>query len=84
MTKRAHIESQRILPMGETGLQSIHNLLAGHHVTKVNECFIDAFTASAIVLIYNALNDTNKTKLLTLPVVKVADICFSVINKRAA
>jgi hypothetical protein len=38
--------------------------------------FVDLFTASAIVAVYNALNETNKTKFSVLPIEKMSRVAF--------
>jgi hypothetical protein len=50
--------------------------------TKVNEVLIDIFTASTIVQVFDAVNDRNRQKLLSLPVARVAGVCFAVTSGR--
>ena len=38
--------------------------------------YLDGFTASAIVKVYEAVNDTNREKLSRLPIATLASICF--------
>lgn len=55
MTKRQHIEAQRLKTIGVAGIEACRRI-ATEGPTKINEVFVDAFTASAIVAVYDALN----------------------------
>jgi len=47
---------------------------------EVEGVMVDLFTASAIVSVLDAINDTNKEKLLALPVDRMADIAFKMMK----
>jgi len=47
---------------------------------KVEGMMVDLFTASAIVSVLDAINETNKEKLLALPVDRMADIAFKMMK----
>jgi len=49
---------------------------------RVDGVFVDLFSASVAVQVYDALNETNKAKLAKLPVRKLIHICFQVVNKK--
>ena len=38
--------------------------------------YLDLFTASAIMAVYNAVNDENKVKAARIPITKLADFAF--------
>jgi len=84
MSKQQYREAKRVSPIGESGMNICRSIVREHQAAKINEVLVDAYSASAIVQIYDAVNDANKAKLLTLPVARVADICFAMINKAAA
>jgi hypothetical protein len=42
---------------------------------------LDSFSASAIVQVYDALNETNKAKFAALPIHKMARIAFKFVVK---
>jgi len=48
---------------------------------KINGMLVDIFTASAIVRLYDAVNQTNKEKLLKLPLEKMARFAMSILSK---
>ena len=82
MSKQTFRESQRVKPITHDGIVKCRDILKNGY-SKVNEVMVDAFTAGAITSVYDALSDANKEKLVALPVARVADICFKLINKAA-
>jgi hypothetical protein len=38
--------------------------------------YLDTFTASAIMAVYNAISDENKAKIHRIPITKLADFAF--------
>ena len=42
--------------------------------------YMDVFTASAIVAVYNALNEKNKAKYSTLPLPKLINVTWKLIK----
>ena len=38
--------------------------------------YLDLFTASAIMAVYNAINEENKAKIHRIPITKLADFAF--------
>lgn len=47
-----------------------------HGMAKIDGVTVDSFSASAIVQVYDAINEANKVKFLALPVHKMAQIAF--------
>lgn len=45
---------------------------------------LDAFSASAMVQVHDALNTVNQAKLLGLPLIAAQNVVFKVLNKRRA
>lgn len=84
MTKQAHIRKTRVQPLGLEGIEKLRKIVEEKKAAKVNEVFVDLFSASGIVQVYDAINEQNREKLLKLPLAHVADICFRVINKNSA
>lgn len=85
MTKRAWIEARRLEPIGAAGVEHCKAIVAGavggYKGMKVNEVFVDSFTASAIVAVHRGLNAANKARLESMPVVRAADLCFKLIAR---
>lgn len=79
MTKRQHIEAQRIKPLGAEGLAKVREI-ARTGYAKVNEVLVDSYSASAIVAVHDKLNPENQAKLLAMPVAKVASVAFKLLK----
>ena len=47
---------------------------------KVEGTMVDLFSASAIVSVLDALNETNKEKFMKLPVVMISEIAFRMMK----
>lgn len=76
MSKQDYREAQRIKPIGQAGIDACRKIVAEKQAAKVNEVMVDLFSASAIVQVYDAINEANRAKLVSFPVAKVADISF--------
>lgn len=68
----------------EKKLEVLRSIVAHRQNAKVAGIRVDLFSASAIVQVYDVLNDTNKARFLALPVPKMADVAFKIINQRSA
>jgi hypothetical protein len=79
MSKQDYRESQRLKPIGVEGIEACREVLRTRSYRKVNEVMVDLFTASAIVGVFDKLNDKNKDKLVSFPMGKVANIVFKLI-----
>lgn len=81
MTKRDYIRKQRTSPLGLEGVQSMRDIVEEHGARKVNEVFVDAFSASAFVQVYDALNDKNQTSLRSLCPGMAMEMVWKVIKR---
>lgn len=82
MTRREHIEAVRASPLNEEGLAEMRRIVASRTAAKINECFIDMWSASAVVKVYDAVNEKNKARLLALPVGRVCEIAMQVLSNQ--
>jgi hypothetical protein len=82
MTKQTHRLTARNLPVGEEGIERIRRIVEEKTYAKVNEVMVDVFSATAIIKVYDLVNDTNKERLRKQTVTRLADICLSFINSR--
>ena len=48
---------------------------------RTNRVLVDSFTASAVVQVYDALNETNKAKFATLDLLRMVDVTWKVIGR---
>lgn len=79
MTKREYQSAVASRPMGADGLAKIRAIVKDHQFGKVNETACDAFTAGAIIAVYDALKPENQAKLLTFPVWRVQSVCLKLL-----
>jgi len=83
MTKKAYIRSQRLRPIGKEGIEQCRRILLKEGAAKINEVFVDSFSASVILAIYDKLSGKNKAKLESMPVARACDICYTLYGKHA-
>ena len=62
-------------------IDAIREIVTSKTFAKVDGCMIDLFSASAIVKVYDAINDSNKAKFASAPAPAMADIAFKLLNK---
>lgn len=69
----------------KTKLEIIQEILSEHQAQKVKcggrKVLIDAFTASAIMAVYNAISEQNKIKFMNLSWTKISQFACKTINK---
>ena len=80
MSKSDYREAKRLAPIGKDGIERCRKIVAERQYAKVNEVMIDGYSASAIVQVYDAVNEANRIKLEGLPVHRVVSICFQLIK----
>ena len=56
-------------------------ILTSHQATRIDGLFVDAFTASVVTQVYDAVNAENRKKLDAMKVGQVVDACFRVLRK---
>jgi hypothetical protein len=59
-------------------IDTLRLAIANGQQVKYQKVSVDLFSASAIVQVYDALNDANKAKYASLPIRKMADIAFKI------
>ena len=62
-------------------IQVFRDVLDSNSYKEYDGTIIDLFTASVVVQIYDALNDENKEKLLSLSIQDICVFCFKLANK---
>jgi hypothetical protein len=62
-------------------LATLRRIVAEHHALRLGpEGTVDAFTASAILSVYNRLSSANQAKYLAMPVRRMADVAFQLVR----
>ena len=65
---------------GDEIIAACRSIIANSQYAKINGHMVDTFTASAIIKIYDAVNETNQEKLKALPVARMAQIAFKMLG----
>ena len=61
-------------------LAAIRRIVEEHQYAKVDGVMVDGFSASAIVAVHDALNETNRAVFLALPIEKMARVAFRLVE----
>lgn len=64
-----------------SNIDQIRNIVKTKGAKKVGGVMVDMFTASAIVKVYDAINDTNKAKMDKMTVPAMANVAFKLMKK---
>lgn len=81
MTKRDYRRGRRLAPLGEDGVVAMRRIVNDHAAAKVNEVFVDAFSASAFVQVYDKLNAANQAKLRGQCVGRAIDLVWGLVGR---
>lgn len=65
---------------GAAIIAGCRSIVANGQYEKINGHMVDLFSASAIVKVFDAINDTNKAKFQALPVARMASIALSMLK----
>ena len=64
--------------------QILRRIVDNQQYEEIDGVIIDLYSASAILAVLDAINETNKAKYLTKPIHVMADIAFKLLNKVGA
>jgi len=73
-------ESQCVLLRPRKGEPLRYDCKATFTGKKKGWFYLDLFTSSVIVKVWEAINETNRAKLEKLPIQRIASICFQLIG----
>lgn len=57
-------------------IDKLRKVVSDRQANRVDGVYVDMFSASVIVQIYDLLNAENQAKLMALPLKKAATVCF--------
>jgi hypothetical protein len=70
----------------KTRIELLRDIVAGHQAQRIRidgrKVLIDAFTASACVQVYDALNEPNRARLMALPWLQMVSVVWKVLKPR--
>ena len=62
-------------------INAIRQIVTEKQYAKIDGIMVDLFSASAIIGVYDNINETHQAKYRELPVYRMADIAFKIMNK---
>lgn len=74
-------ESVEITEGKQSYVDQMRDIVAKKSAKKINGVMVDMFTASAVVKVYDAINDTNKAKMDKMTVPAMANVAFKLMKK---
>jgi len=63
-----------------TTIEQMRNIVSEKQCAKIDGVLVDLFTASAVVKVYDALNESNQAKFGKLSPARMADITWKVLK----
>ena len=72
---------QEMYPLDESVIDKVKQIASKKSAAKIDGVMVDSFTASAISQIYDKVNDANKKKMDSLPITKLANLAFKMMQK---
>jgi len=67
--------------LNEGTIDKVKEIASKKSAAKIGGVMVDSFTASAISQIYDKVNDANKKKMEKLPITKLANLAFKMMQK---
>lgn len=61
-------------------IEAFRQIVATRSYATIDGCTVDLFTASAVVKVYDALNETNRAKFAALNVPRMVSITWQVLK----
>ena len=72
---------REMYPLDEGTIDKVKEIASKKQAMKIDGVMVDSFTASAISQIYDKVNDANKKKMEKLPITKLANLAFKMMQK---
>ena len=65
----------------ESIIDDMRDIVDNKQAKKIKGTMVDLFTASAVVQIYDKVNDSNKSKMENLPLPKLVDLAYKIMHR---
>ena len=65
----------------ESIIDDMRDIVDNKQAKKIKGTMVDLFTASAVVQIYDKVNDSNKSKMENLPLPKLVDLAYKIMQR---
>lgn len=61
-------------------ITQLRKIVADCQHAKIDGVLVDLFTASAVVQVYDALNETNREKFASLDILRMVDLTWDLVG----
>jgi hypothetical protein len=79
--KKGYVQAEET-ELDESVIDKVKKIASEKQAMKIDGVLVDMFTASAISQIYDKVNDANKKRMENLPITKLANLAFKMIQKK--
>jgi hypothetical protein len=62
-------------------IDNLREIVHSSSAKKIDGMLVDITTANAILTVYDNLSDTNKAKLIDMPLEKMAAVCWRLLER---
>lgn len=62
-------------------IEAFRQIVADKQYAMIEGITVDSFTASAVVKVYENINEANQVKLAAMPVPRIARVCMNLIGR---
>lgn len=66
---------------GQAVIDALRQAVKVRSYANINGTTVDLFSASAVITVFDAVNEANKLKLLAYPVPVLVERCFTILNR---
>lgn len=80
-TKRPSGVRVRAKLAGQAVIDALRTAVAEKSYANINGTTVDLFSASAVIAIFDRVNEANKEKLKAMPIHRMVSVCFATLNK---
>jgi len=78
--RRQHGRKVWLTKTGAERIAACREIVASASFGKIDGCMVDLFSASAIVRVYDAVNQANQEKFARLSIAKMAKVAFQLLK----
>ena len=79
--RKTMAEALKDVYLDESVIDKVKEIASKKSAKKIDGVMVDSFTASAISQVYDKVNDANKKKMEKLPITKLANLAFKMMQK---
>lgn len=81
ISKAIQLTNEEAELFAESIIDDMRDIVDNKQAKKIKGTMVDLFTASAVVQIYDKVNDSNKSKMEKLPLPKLVDLAYKIMKR---